>query len=468
MSCARTAACWPSAGSLGFEETADPDDPAVKLVRLRLWAPLIRRHGQYRVSSRGGSGERGGHVPVALADKVAFLGAAESHAGERPGSVEAIETHMSWVFLTDRFAYKLKKPVRHPLIDLRSLEARRRNCLVEVRLNRRLAPDVYLGTLPLTFAPHGDGLRLGGDGRVVDWLVVMRRLPAELMLDRALRSGGPERADLDRVALEARPVLPGARARADRRPMRGAAGIEDEIELSWRELGRTEFGLDSARIERIAGRLERLPARAAGTADRAPPRGADRRGARRSAARAHLPRARAGDHRLPRVQPPRCASSIPRTSWPSSLWSAPCWASRAPARGSSAATRRMTGDRPPAPLIAWYTGCRALLRARLSALHSREPGPRPPAAWLAQAERYLDAALAYTDGAVLRQAEPRQPLERLLAVQPADRLGEQRRGVEHGEVRRHRLRLQPEGRHRVGDDQPLEARAGQRPARPRR
>ena len=52
---------------------------------------------------------------------------------------------MSWVFLTDRFAYKLKKPLCHPLSDLRSLAARRRNCLIEVRLNRRLAADVYLG-----------------------------------------------------------------------------------------------------------------------------------------------------------------------------------------------------------------------------------------------------------------------------------------------------------------------------------
>ena len=137
---------------------------------------------------------------VALADKVAFLGAAESHTVERPGQVEAIETHMSWVFLTGRFAYKLKKPVRHPLGDLRSLAARRRNCLVEVRLNRRLAPDVYRGTQPLTFAAGGAGLQLGGAGRVVDWLVVMRRLPEMLMLDRALRSGGPEPADLDRVA----------------------------------------------------------------------------------------------------------------------------------------------------------------------------------------------------------------------------------------------------------------------------
>ena len=131
-------------------------------------------------------------VEVAVSDKVAFLGAVESHVGERPGRVEVRETHMSWVFLTDHFAYKLKKPVRHARVDLRALDVRRRNCATEIHLNRRLAPDVYLAVKPLTFAAH-HGLQLAGDGNAVEWLVMMRRLPDELMLDRALRGGGPER-----------------------------------------------------------------------------------------------------------------------------------------------------------------------------------------------------------------------------------------------------------------------------------
>jgi uncharacterized protein len=59
-----------------------------------------------------------------------------------------------WVFLTGRFAYKLKKPVRHTHVDLRALDARRRNCLTEIHLNRRLGPDVYLAIKPLTLAPR--------------------------------------------------------------------------------------------------------------------------------------------------------------------------------------------------------------------------------------------------------------------------------------------------------------------------
>ena len=83
-------------------------------------------------------------VEVTLADKVDFLGALKAYPTERPEAVQARETHMSWVFLTDRFAYKLKKPVCHKHVDLRALDARRRNCLTEIRVNRRLAGDVYV------------------------------------------------------------------------------------------------------------------------------------------------------------------------------------------------------------------------------------------------------------------------------------------------------------------------------------
>ena len=57
----------------------------------------------------------------------------------------------------------------------------------------------------------------------------------------------------------------------------------------------------------------------------------------------------------------------------------------------------LTGERPPDALVGWYTTFRALLRARLAALHSLEPGARPPDAWLAQADRYLSAALDYSE-----------------------------------------------------------------------
>lgn len=102
--------------------------------------------------------------------------------------VEVIETHFSWIFLTERHVYKLKKPVRYHGLDFTTLAARRHNCEQEVMLNRRLAPDVYLGAVALTVSARGE-LALAGPGPVVDWLVAMRRLPAERMLDAAIRAG---------------------------------------------------------------------------------------------------------------------------------------------------------------------------------------------------------------------------------------------------------------------------------------
>jgi uncharacterized protein len=77
------------------------------------------------VKATGAGVGSGMPAQVALADKVDFLSAIESYPIERPGVVEAKETHMSWVFLTDRSAYKLKKPVGHARVDLRTLDARR-------------------------------------------------------------------------------------------------------------------------------------------------------------------------------------------------------------------------------------------------------------------------------------------------------------------------------------------------------
>jgi aminoglycoside phosphotransferase family enzyme len=101
--------------------------------------------------------------------------------------VEAIETHCAWVFLTDAHAYKLKKPMRLDRMDNLHLSSRHRNCMEELRLNRRLAPTVYLDVVPLNIGPTG---RISmGDGIPVEWLVKMRRLPSELLLDHALASG---------------------------------------------------------------------------------------------------------------------------------------------------------------------------------------------------------------------------------------------------------------------------------------
>ena len=134
---------------------------------------------------------------ISLATKVAFLSSpAAYHAA---GLVDSIETHMSWVFLVGEFAFKLKKPVHFSYLDFSTLEARETNCRMELTLNKRLAPDVYLRVVPLTLIP-GIGLMIEGAGEVVDWLVVMRRLPADRMLEALIARRALEPAHAERLA----------------------------------------------------------------------------------------------------------------------------------------------------------------------------------------------------------------------------------------------------------------------------
>ena len=136
--------------------------------------------------------------PVSIAEKVAFLRGPQAYPA-RPRRVDVVETHMSWVFLAGEFVYKLRKPVRHAFLDFSTLAARRLDCRREVRLNRRLAPDVYRSIIPLVQRRDGC-LGLDQSGRVVDWLVEMRHLPADRMLDALIRTGSLTRADVESLA----------------------------------------------------------------------------------------------------------------------------------------------------------------------------------------------------------------------------------------------------------------------------
>jgi aminoglycoside phosphotransferase family enzyme len=131
-----------------------------------------------------------------LEAKVDFLSRPAAY-DPAPAAVDRRETHMSWVFLAGARVYKLKKPVQFPYLDFSTLTRREAACRAELTLNRRLAPDVYLGVVPLTAA---DGaLAIGGDGRPVDWLVMMTRLDERCMLDRMIAERRLTRAALDRL-----------------------------------------------------------------------------------------------------------------------------------------------------------------------------------------------------------------------------------------------------------------------------
>jgi aminoglycoside phosphotransferase family enzyme len=324
-----------------------------------------------------------------LEDKVAFLRQPGSYP-EPTRQVVAVETHMSWVFLTDAFAYKLKKPVRTDYLDFSTLDARRLDCEAELRLNRRLAADVYLAVIPLLQATDGQ-LGLHGEGRPVDWLVKMRRLPAERMLDNLIRQ---RKVPQDAICSLAR-KLAAFYARATPEPIDAASyrqRLAGQIDESLRELSRPEFGLP---VERVAGLADAqrifLHEQAALL---------DARVAQRRIVEGH------GDVRpehvclLPEPVVIDCLEFkrdfriVDPLDELGGYLALECERLGMPEVGTWLLTAYgiAGGDHWPAPLLHFYQSCRAALRARLAIWHLRDEGCPAPKKWVDIAYEYLDLA----------------------------------------------------------------------------
>jgi aminoglycoside phosphotransferase family enzyme len=320
--------------------------------------------------------------------KVAFLRRPEAYP-ERPRAVDAVETHMSWVFLAGRDVYKLKKPVRWDSLDFSTPALRKRDCEEEVRLNRRLARDVYLGTIELTLDLEA-GLALAGAGEPVDWLVHMRRLPADRMLDALILRGPLSEADVRPAALHL------ARFYADARPLalaapeyrsRLARGVSDDL----RELGRPEFGLCRSRVHALAAAQLRFLAEKPALFDQRVHEGRIIEG--------H------GDLRPEHI----CLTPEPaiidclefsaelRMLDPADelaflLLECERLGSARVGRWFLDAYREVSGDEPPEPLLRFHRTYRALRRATIAAWHLQDPGVADRERWRERARCYLDLA----------------------------------------------------------------------------
>lgn len=310
------------------------------------------------------------------------------------------ETHMSWVFLAGERVYKLKKPVRTSFLDFSTLEAREKNCREEVRLNRRLAENVYLGVVPLTRTESG-ALAIGGDGAPVDWLVLMRRLRRERMLDRAIAAHTVRRDDIVAVADRLSDFYARA-APADLTPEAYVAQFRREQAQTRAVLSDPRFHLDGARVEENLARIEHV-----------------------LHDRAELLKTRVegghvfeghGDLRPEHVclnRPPvvidclefnrrfRLVDPVDELTYLSleckrigDGWIGPVLLERYAER---------LGDAPSPELIAFYWRYRACLRARLSLVHILEHDRRRPEKWLPLAKQYLALAEAPEFRPVLRQ-----------------------------------------------------------------
>lgn len=143
---------------------------------------------------------------------VSFLEDPATHGGVAP---ERIDTHAATVFLAGDLAWKLKRAVWFPFLDLSTLDRRRAACEAEVRLNRRTAQEFYLGCHPVTRQPDG-ALALDGDGEPVEWLVAMRRFDQNLLFDRMAGRGELTAAHVTALADEIAAFHAAAEVRVDK------------------------------------------------------------------------------------------------------------------------------------------------------------------------------------------------------------------------------------------------------------
>lgn len=195
------------------------------------------------------------------ADVLAWLSRPSAYPGHP--AVDRIDTHSAAIFLAGDRAYKLKRAVRYDYLDFSTPALRHAACQAELRLNRRLAPDLYLGVSAI--ARDNGTLALDGAGQEVDWVIVMRRFPQEALLDRIAAAGSLDLALMPRLA----EAVARLHARAAPRGDHGGAGgmrwvVEGNAEAFADEAGGLDRSVCSevtraglAALDRHAARLDR-------------------------------------------------------------------------------------------------------------------------------------------------------------------------------------------------------------------
>jgi aminoglycoside phosphotransferase family enzyme len=148
---------------------------------------------------------------------------------ERVDEIRMLQTHISWVFLTGNFAYKIKKPVDFGFLDFTSLEKRKRLCGRELEINRKFSPEIYLGVLPLS--RYKDRMKIGGAGETVEYVIKMRQMPQERLMNRLLADNEIKTDTLVKIV----DILIKFYARTDTYRLPNSVGSLATVKFNWHE-----------------------------------------------------------------------------------------------------------------------------------------------------------------------------------------------------------------------------------------
>jgi aminoglycoside phosphotransferase family enzyme len=116
---------------------------------------------------------------------------------EPTGKIELIQTHISFVFITQNYVYKVKKTVNFGFLDFSTLEKRRLNCEKELLINRRLCPEIYLEVVPIN---QSKTLKIKGSGETIEYALKMKRLPQECIMTQLLQEGKIDKKVIGEIA----------------------------------------------------------------------------------------------------------------------------------------------------------------------------------------------------------------------------------------------------------------------------
>lgn len=186
---------------------------------------------------------------------------------ERVDAISMVQTHISWVFLTGDFAYKIKKPVNFGFLDFTTLEKRKRFCDMELKINSMFSPEIYIGVVPLK--KSGSGLRFSGAGETIEYAIKMRQLPQEGLMNRLLDRNEIKTDVMDKIVAK----LADFYARTRTSTKKDATGSLATVEFNWKEnfeqtlpfigktLGQETFDTIKQKAETFMTNNERLFAR---------------------------------------------------------------------------------------------------------------------------------------------------------------------------------------------------------------
>jgi len=176
---------------------------------------------------------------------------------EKVDEIRMLQTHISWIFLTGRFAYKIKKPVDFGFLDFTTLEKRKRFCGRELEINRKFSPEIYLGVIPLNKNENDERIKIGGRGKTIEYAIKMRELPQEKLMNTLLARNEIKTDVMDSIA----DMLLKFYAKTETYRLPGSVGSLDTVKFNWNEnfrqtenfIGRT---IDQKRYDALKAKVK--------------------------------------------------------------------------------------------------------------------------------------------------------------------------------------------------------------------